>query len=328
MLTVLDVVSPSYFLDDKPESNPVGVPCSRIEARYKLIVGRPSLKLNIINSISEQAKIEIAGILVSPLALGDVVLSDNEKDLGCALIGFGAGVTTITVYKGGKLASLSVVPFGGNLITKDITNLRVVESEAERLKITYGSAKADRDNDMTIQVSLADGMGLREIKLAELNGVIEARMDEILENVYARLEATVLMSVLGAGIVITGGGAALKNLPAVMSERLKMEVRYSAVRKGIVASGDLVVASNPEYAVAVGLLAKGTKNCALYIPPKPEPKIEPVVEPEPTVEPTPEPVKEKPKKEKKKGPGLFGRLTKGIDTFGKTLFDDDDNESK
>ena len=330
MLTVLDVVSPSYFLDDKPESNPVGVPCSRIEARYKLIVGRPSLKLNIVNSISEQAKIEIAGILVSPLALGDVVLSDNEKDLGCALIGFGAGVTTISVYKGGKLASLSVVPFGGNLITKDITNLRVVESEAERLKITYGSAKADRDNDMTIQVSLADGMGLREIKLAELNGVIEARMDEILENVYARLEATGLMSVLGAGIVITGGGAALKNLPAVMSERLKMEVRYSAVRKGVVASGDLVVASNPEYAVAVGLLAKGTKNCALYIPPKPEPKIEPVVEPEPTVEPTPEPepVKEKPKKEKKKGPGLFGRLTKGIDTFGKTLFDDDDNESK
>mgnify|MGYP000164041879 FL=1 len=77
-------------------------------------------------------------------------------------------------------------------------------------------------------------------------------MDEILENVYARLEATGLMSVLGAGIVITGGGAALKNLPAVMSERLKMEVRYSAVRKGIVASGDLVVASNPEYAVAVG----------------------------------------------------------------------------
>ena len=115
-----------------------------------------------------------------------------------------------------------------------------------------------------------------------------------------------------------------------MSERLKMEVRYSAVRKGVVASGDLVVASNPEYAVAVGLLAKGTKNCALYIPPKPEPKIEPVVEPEPIVEPTPEPepVKEKPKKEKKKGPGLFGRLTKGIDTFGKTLFDDDDNESK
>ena len=84
----------------------------------------------------------------------------------------------------------------------------------------------------------------------------------------------------------------------------------------------------PEYAVAVGLLAKGTKNCALYIPPKPEPKIEPVVEPEPTVEPTPEPVKEKPKKEKKKRSRLVRAVDKRIDTFGKTLFDDDDNESK
>ena len=88
-----------------------------------------------------------------------------------------------------------------------------------------------------------------------------------------------------------------------------------------------MVASNPEYAVAVGLLAKGTKNCALYIPPKPEPKIEPVVEPEPTVEPTPEPepVKERPKKKGKKG---LGWPKNWIDTFGKTLFDDDDNESK
>lgn len=323
MLAVFDVVSPSYFLDDKPESNPVGVPCSRIEARYKLIVGRPSLKLNIINSIAEQAKIEIAGILVSPLALGDVVLSDNEKDLGCALVGFGASVTTVTVYKGGKLVNLSIVPFGGNLITKDLTNLRVVESEAERLKITYGSAKADRDNELTIQVSQADGMGLREIKLGELNNVVESRMDEILENVYARLEATGLLSALSAGVVITGGGAALKNLPNVMSERLKMEVRYSSVRKGVIASGDLIMASNPEYAVAIGLLVKGTKNCALYIPPKPEPKPEPIPEPAPKPEPTPEPIPEKPKPEKKK-PSLFGRLTKGIDSFGKTLFDDDE----
>lgn len=323
MLTVFDMVSPVYFLGDKPESNPVGVPCSRIEARYKLIVGRPSLKLNIINSIAEQAKIDIAGIIVSPLALGDVVLSDNEKDLGCALIGFGASVTTVTVYKGGKLASLSIVPFGGNLITKDLTNLRVVETEAERLKITYGSAKSDRDNDTAIQVSLADGMGLREIKLAELNNVVESRMDEILENVYARLEATGLMNGLGAGVVITGGAAALKNLPTVMSERLKMEVRYSSVRKGIVASGDLIVAGNPEYAVTIGLIASGTKNCALYIPPKPEPKTEPEVKG--SLEPEPEPVREKPKVEKKKGPGLFGRLTKGIDSFGKTLFDDEED---
>lgn len=321
MLDVLAAVSPTYFLDGKPEPSPVGIPCNRIEARYKLIVGRPSLKRYIINSISERAKVEIAGIIVSPLALADVVLTDDEKDLGCALIGFGAGVTTLTVYKGGKLANLSVIPFGGNLITRDITNLHVVESEAERIKLTYGNATADKDNEMAIQVSSADGLGLREIKLAELNNVIEARLKEILENVYARLEATGLMNSLGAGIVITGGGAALKGLPETIKERLKMEVRYSSVRKGIVEGGEMV-AGNPQYAVAVGLLLQGTKNCALYIPPKPEPEPEPAVVEEP---PVAEPPRKEPKreKEKKKGPGLFGRLA---DTFGKTLFDDDETK--
>lgn len=321
MLDVLAAVSPTYFLDGKPEPSPVGIPCNRIEARYKLIVGRPSLKRYIINSISERAKVEIAGIIVSPLALADVVLTDDEKDLGCALIGFGAGVTTLTVYKSGKLVNLSVIPFGGSLITRDITNLHVVESEAERIKLTYGNATADKDNELAIQVSSADGLGLREIKLAELNNVIEARLKEILENVYARLESTGLMNSLGAGIVITGGGAALKGLPETIKDRLKMEVRYSSVRKGIVEGGEMV-AGNPQYAVAVGLLLQGTKNCALYIPPKPEPEPEPVaVEEQPVVEP---PKKEpKREKEKKKGPGLFGRLA---DTFGKTLFDDDETK--
>ena len=111
MLDVLGAVSPVYFLDDKPEPSPVGIPCSRIEARYKLLVGRPSLRRYVTNSIADRAKIEIADIIVSPLALADVVLTENEKDLGCALIGFGGGVTTLTVYKGGNLVNLSVIPF-------------------------------------------------------------------------------------------------------------------------------------------------------------------------------------------------------------------------
>ena len=318
LLTVLDVVDPSFYLDDKPESNPVGVPCSRIEARYKLIVGRPSLRTNSVNGISQQAKIDIADLVVSPLALGDVVLSANEKDLGCALVDFGAGVTTVSVYKGGKLVNLTVIPLGSHLITKDITHLKVVESEAERLKVTYGSAKVDAENDMTIQVNMADSMGLREIKLTDLNHVIEARMNEILENVYARIEATGLMNALGAGVVITGGGAALKDLTTVMSERLKMEVRYSSVRKGVVASGDLMVASNPEYAVAIGLLAKGTKNCAVYVAPEPEP----VFDPEKGEEKPPKATTtDKPHKTK---PGFFTRFSSSIDTLGKSLFDDEE----
>ena len=86
MLAVLDVVAPSYTVDGKPESNPVGVLCNRIEARYKLIVGRPALRLNVVNSVEQVAKVGIAGIQIAPLALGEVLLSESDKDLGCALI--------------------------------------------------------------------------------------------------------------------------------------------------------------------------------------------------------------------------------------------------
>ncbi|MCC8143365.1 MAG: cell division protein FtsA [Tannerellaceae bacterium] len=324
MLDVLAAVSPTYFLDDKPEPNPVGIPCNRIEARYKLIVGRPSLRRYVINSIAERAKIEIAGIIVSPLALSDAVLSDSEKDLGCALIGFGAGVTTLTVYKAGKLICLSVIPFGSNLITRDITSLHLVEAEAERVKKAYGSALMEKDSEQTIQVSSADGMGLREIKLADLNNVVEARVKEILENVYARLDETGLTNSLGAGIVVTGGAGVLKNLTDVIRERMKMSVRFSAVRKGIVENAN-PIAGNPEYAVAIGLLMKGSENCALYVPPR-------VVEPEPPkVEVKEEPktvansFKKKPEKQKKKGPSIFGSWKKNFDNMAKGLFDDEDD---
>jgi cell division protein FtsA len=312
LLDVLAVVSPTYTLDDKLEPNPVGIPCSRIEARYKLIVGRPSLRRYLNDGIAERAKIEIAGIIVSPLALADVVLTDNEKNLGCALIGFGAGVTTLTVYKGGRLIDLSVIPFGGNLITRDITNLRLVESEAERVKLTYGSAMMEKNGDQNIQVGSAD-VGMREIKLSDLNYVIEARIKEILENVYARIDATGLMDSLGAGIVITGGAAALKNLPEVIRERLKMDVRCSAARKGTVEGGD-AIAGKLEYAVAIGLLTKGTKNCA-YIQPK-------VEKPNPVEPKEDEPKREEPrttssvnsKKTKGKGGlvGLWGNISKNL----------------
>lgn len=332
MLDVLAAVSPTYYLDDKPEPNPVGIPCNRIEARYKLIVGRPSLRRYVMNSISERAHIDIAGLVVSPLALADVVLSDDEKNLGCALIGFGAGVTTLTVYKNNKLVNLSVIPFGGNVITRDITSLHIVEAEAERIKMTFGSATVDKESDLAVQVSSADGLGLREIKLSELNNVIEARQKEILENVYARLEATGLVGYLGAGVIITGGGAALKNLPEVIKERFKMEVRYSSVRKGLVEGGEMV-AGNPLYAVAVGLLLQGTKNCA--IPPTPEPVIveQPVTPPTPPVEEVKiddDPIKPTPPQPGPKpgGGGWFSGWKKKFEKLGPSLFDDQEEEEK
>lgn len=327
MLNVLAIDSPSYYLDNRYEPNPVGVSCSRIEARYKIIIGRPSLRTSVINSVAEQANIEVAGILVSPLALADVKLGDNEKDLGCALIDFGAGVTSVTVYKNGKLNSLTVIPLGSNLITRDIMSLHVVEAEAERLKVTYGRTKNDKDTDLSVQVSLAEGYGLREIKMGELNNVVEARANEILENVYARLEATGLTNALGAGVVITGGGAALKGLAEAMRERLKVDVHFSPIRKGVLSNSDMILSNNPEYAVAIGLLKKGTQNCASYVPPKPEPTPTPIDDKQPEKDDNEnkgnvkQPV-EPPKPSKKKG--WWKTITRKAEDLGRGLFDENE----
>ena len=149
-------------------------------------------------------------------------------------------------------------------------------------------------------------------------------MDEILQNVYARLESSGALPSLGAGVVIAGGGSALKGLPALMSERLKMEVRYATIRKGIVAGGDTLIASNPEFATAIGLLAQGSQNCAYYLPPKPEPKPEPkpVVESQPKVEPE---VKKPQPKEKSKGESVWKKMWGSVQ---QELFFDDDLENK
>lgn len=325
MLDVLAAVSPTYYVDNQPVANPVGVPGNRVEAHYKLIVARPSLRSYIISSIRDRAKIEIAGILVSPLAMSDVVLSPDEKNLGCALIGFGGGVTTLTVYKGGNLQALSVIPLGSNLITKDIMSLHIVETEAERIKRAYGSAVMEKDNETSIQVSSADGVGLREILLADLNNIVEARIREILENVFARLEETGLKGELGAGVVITGGGSALKDLADAIRERLKVDVRSSAVRKGIVSSGD-INPGNPEFAVAIGLLMQGTENCAAPAPAEPESQTELFDIPVENIKrpSSQEPQKPKPQKVRKEGTGLFGRIKKGMDDMAKGLFDNED----
>ena len=159
---VLDIAPPVYYVNGRRDIKPVGVPCKRFEAHYKLIVGRSSIRRDIVKSINELAKKEIAGIIVSPLALADAMLSKEDKELGCALVDFGAGVTSVSVYKNGDLLHMSVIPLGGNLITKDITSLQLTEAEAENLKKEYGSVIIQKDDDdEVIKVNMEGRYGSR-----------------------------------------------------------------------------------------------------------------------------------------------------------------------
>lgn len=309
MLDVLAIAEPAYFIDNKQVSNPVGISAKRIEARYKLIVGRPSIRRHVLSSIAERAHIDVADIIVSPLALADVILTQNEKNLGCALVDFGAGVTSVTIFKGGHLVGLSIIPLGGNLITRDLTSLKLIESEAERLKITYGSAILDKANEGVIPLGAIEGVGVREISQNEFNIVVEARVKEIVENVYAQLEVNGVANSLGAGIVLCGGAAALKNMQELIQTRVKQDVRFSSVRSEFFDDNEETL-GNSNFMTSLSILAKGEVNCIDM------PIVKPKVEPEPFVSQVePEPVKEpeKPKKKRSKlGGGLFGKMVKDL----------------
>jgi cell division protein FtsA len=320
---VLDIVEPEYYLDGRPEMNPIGVQCSKIEAKFKLVLGRPSLKRTLQKSIKEKANIEIAGYIVAPIATAMATLTHTEKELGCALIELGAGITYLSIYKNKSLKFLISIPLGGNVITKDICNLNVLENEAEELKIHYGSALIDLDNEKAQPAQLADGSHrIREIELSKLNNIIEARMDEILANISHQIELSGFGDALGAGIIITGGGAALNNLSESVKSKLGYEVRIASVKKSLVNSAE--IGGDYGNVQAVGLLAMGKNNCAKIIEVKQETLVEQSLFKDEEVEvvqikqsnPT---IQQQESKEK----GFFKRMKKNFDGFSKKLFDEE-----
>ena len=135
-MDILDVAPQEFKIDNFLPDTPVGVLGNHIEGRFLNIVARASIKNNLERCF-EQAKIKIADLLIAPLVTANAVLSESERRSGCALVDFGADTTTISVYKGNILRFMTVLPLGGNCITRDITSLRIEEEEAESLKITY-----------------------------------------------------------------------------------------------------------------------------------------------------------------------------------------------
>jgi cell division protein FtsA len=267
---ILDIAPPTYYVDGRREINPVGIPCKKLEAHYKIVVGRSSIRRDLAKSIQDRCEKTIAGIIVSPLALADAMLSKEEKELGCALVDFGAGVTSVTIYKNGDLLYSAVIPLGGNLITHDITSLQLTEAVSENLKKEYGSAIPDKEeDDKKVNVNM-EGSD-REVSINDLNAIIEARAKEIVENVHARIIEVIDMKALGYGIVLAGCASGLKKLPELIRERFKIKARHSAIRGGLVRDGDDMI-GNPVYMNVVSLMLKGTEQC-VSLPLTPEPAV-------------------------------------------------------
>ena len=258
---VLGVAPPVYDMDGRKDKKADGVLCNKLEAHYKLVVGRAMIRFSINNCIEAIPEKELAGLLVAPLALADVVLSPKDKELGCVLVDFGAGVTSVSIYKDGTLQHLCVIPLGGKLITRDLTSLQLSEVDAEKIKRSKGSSAILQKEDENEHVKIAmEGAKDREIKLSDINVIIEARAKEIVENVDNQICKIIDYSQLGAGIVLAGRAAELTNLTELLKEKSGLKIRFSTIQNGLVEGADEML-GNPLYMMAISLMLKGTEPC-------------------------------------------------------------------
>lgn len=279
-MDILDVAPQEYKIGNNLQADPVGVAGSHIEGRFLNIVARSSLKKNLERCF-EQARIEIADLKISPLVTADAVLTESERRSGCALIDFGADTTTLSVYKNNMLRFLTVLPLGGNSITRDITTLQMEEEEAERLKVTYGDAiLEEEEGEEPATCSLEDGA--RTLELSKLHNIIEARTEEIIANVWNQLQISGYDDKLLAGVIITGGGANLKHIDEVLRKRSKIEkLRFAKFpRNAVHADAPDIIKKDGTQNTLFGLLFAGNENCCMQETPAPKPLNQPQMEPE------------------------------------------------
>lgn len=252
------VADVEYYIDDKPERNPVGVTGSQIEAGFELIVGRPNLLSNIEKSISTKTELDIVDFIVGPLAAAEILLNEEEKELGCTLVDFGAGTTSLSVYKDGILRRMVVIPFGGKNLTKDISALNFTENDAEQLKIKFGRAMENQD----ISLFSSPFASKPDVDLTELNKVIGLRLDEIIANIREQIILSGYEGQMGAGLIITGGASQLKNLDLYLTQKLKMPVRKASARKTLINNAPELT-NDPSFTQVLGMLIFANEDCEL-----------------------------------------------------------------
>lgn len=311
--TRVEAISQEYKLDGKTDKNPVGAPAKVIEGNYLNIVIKEQY-LEQLNDSFRQARVEIADSFCAARMDADIILPADARRNGCALVNIGADTTTIAMYKNEMMRKLVVLPLGSNNITMDLCTLQISKDEAEELKITRGYKPA------TIDTRAADS--------DTVNNIMNARMNEILQNVKYQIEEA--NENIGH-MIFTGGGSKLKNLGMLFEEYLpnfKCEI-VSEPKFSLVSNPGVNI--NGIFSTALySLLNLGNENCCEEIKPVvTTPPVEPKLifaeeQPEKEEETEEEEYIETPKEENKKSVKIKTPKIKKSNLFGffKDFFDE------
>ena len=257
---ILDAVTQEYKVDQQYQLDPVGIQCSKLEGNFLNILWRKQFYRNL-NKCFEQAGIAIAEMYLAPLAMADSVLSETEKRSGCVLVDMGADTTTVSVYYKNILRHLAVIPLGGNNVTKDIATLQMEENDAERMKLKHASAyteNSDIDNSVSIPIDQD-----REIVSRDFINIVEARVEEIIENAWFQVPNEYIDKLLG-GIILTGGGSNMRNIERAFRNHTRIDKIRVAKFVTSTINSNLPEITNHDGSLntVLGLLEKGDINCA------------------------------------------------------------------
>ena len=258
---IIHVLPQNFIVDNETGvKNPVGMSGKRLEGNFHIVIGQIASAKNISKCI-DRCGLRVEELILEPLASSEAVLTEDEKEAGVALVDIGGGTTDIAVFYDDIIRHTAVIPFGGNVVTKDIKEgCSILNRQAESLKITFGSALGDlAQEDKIVTIPGISGRDPKEISFKSLAYIIQSRMEEIIDSAMFEIENSGVLDKLSAGIVFTGGGALLRHLPQLVKFRTGMDVRIGYPVEQL-ATESIEEVNQPMYSTSVGLLLKGYEN--------------------------------------------------------------------
>ncbi|HEX5001140.1 MAG TPA: cell division protein FtsA [Bacteroidia bacterium] len=257
---IIDVIPQEFIVDSEQGiKDPIGMSGIRLEANCHIITGLITAANNIQKCVTK-AGLKPVDLILEPLASAEAVLTEEEKEAGVVLVDIGGGTTDVAIFQDGIIRHTAVIPFGGNVITEDIKEgCTIIRNQAELLKIKFGSALAKqmKDNEI-VSIPGLRGREPKEISVKNLASIIQARMEEIIENVYFEIKNSGFEKKIIAGIVVTGGGSQLKHITQLVEYITGMDTRIGYPNEHLGQGFDEI--KSPMYATGVGLVMKGLQD--------------------------------------------------------------------
>jgi cell division protein FtsA len=265
---ILHVLPQQYIIDEQDGiRDPLGMAGVRLESKVHIATTSVTSAQNVVKC-ANRCGLQVADLVLEPLASAEAVIEEDEKELGVALIDVGGGTSDIVIYADGAIVHTAVLPLGGSHVTSDIAvGLRTPLEAAEKIKKKYGCASENLlQGDETMEVPSVGGRQARTLSRRLLVRIMQPRLEELFEHIRKELQRSGHADNLAAGIVLTGGTTITEGVPELAEEVLQLPARRGIPER---VGGLADVVRSPEYATGVGLVLYGLRGHEAGLRPAP-----------------------------------------------------------